>query len=141
MVIHKSTNVTYLLWHIKAINNLYGNCYIEMQKKLLSGSTVNGQYCFSFQALLDQNIRMDCHAIFFLHRFNLVLKDYIVLDKTHSFHRISGDLPKNLQTLSVCKKILSPRKLGEKTEILCCEHIKTMIHFRKNVMAQPSFYY
>ena len=61
---------------------------------------------------------MDCHAIFFLHRLNLVPNDYIVLDRTHSLHRISGDLPKNLQKLSVCEKILSPRKSDEKCTVI-----------------------
>ena len=37
--------------------------------------------------------------------------------------------------------ILSPRKLDENAGILHCERMETIIHFRKNMMAQPSFYY
>ena len=39
------------------------------------------------------------------------------------------------------KKTLSPRKLGEKAGILRCKRMETIIHFRKNMMAQPSFNY
>ena len=74
---------------------------------------------------------MGCHATFFLQRRNLVPKNYIILDRTHSFHGISGDSPENLEYFSL-RKILSPRKLDEKAGILCCERMETIIHFRKN---------
>ena len=54
-----------------------------------------------------------------------------------NFGRFTG---KSAETFSL-RKILSPRKLDEKADILCCESMETIIHFRKNVMAQPSFYY
>ena len=51
---------------------------------------------------------MSCQVIFFLQRPNLVPKGYIILDRTHSFHRISGDLPKILWKISVYEKIYHP---------------------------------
>ena len=75
---------------------------------------------------------------FFLQRLNLVSKGYNILDKKHSFHGISGNLPENLQKFS---KILWPSKLDEKADILCCERMETIIHFRNNMMAQLPFYY
>ena len=75
-----------------------------MQKSLyqLQQSTV--KYRFSFQILSDKDMKMGCHAIFFLERLNLVPRSYIILDRTHSFHRILRDLPENLQKLSVYEK-------------------------------------
>ena len=80
-------------------------------------------------------MKMGCHAIFFLQRLNLVPRGYIILIRTHSFHGTSG-----YEAFSL-RKILSPRKLEEKAGILRCECMETIIHFRKNMMAQPSFYY
>ena len=42
-------------------------------------------------------MKMGSYAIFFLQRCNLVPRGYIILDRIHSFHGISGDSPKNLQ--------------------------------------------
>ena len=78
-------------------------------------------------------MKMGSYAIFFLQRLNLTSWDYIILDRTHSFHRISGNLLKNLRKLS---KSLSPTKLDQKVGILWCERMETIIHFRKNMMAQ-----
>ena len=83
---------------------------------------------------------MGCHMIFFLQRLNLVPRAHIILNRTHSFHEISGDSPENLQKLLIYK-VLSPKKLDEKAHILHCEHMETIIHFRKNMMAQTPFYY
>ena len=74
-----------------------------MQKNPLSGPTVNSQVQLLL-LLLDRNIKMGCHAIFFLQGLNLVPKGYIILDRTHSFHIISGSSPKNMQKLSVYEK-------------------------------------
>ena len=82
---------------------IYGNCYIEMQKKPLSGSTVN--YHFSFQTLSDQNMKMDYYAIFLFQRLNLIPTGYILFDRTHSFHGNLGDSPENLWKLSVYEKL------------------------------------
>ena len=84
---------------------------------------------------------MGYHAIFFLQRLNLIPRGYIILTRTNSFHGISDDLPNNLEKVSLCEKILSPRKLHEKAGILCFESMETIIHFRKKMMAQPSFYH
>ena len=81
---------------------------------------------------------MGSYAIFFLQRLYLAPRDYIILDRTHSFHRISGNSLKNLRKLP---KSLSPSKLDQKVGILWCEHMETIIHFRKNMMAQLPFNY
>ena len=47
---------------------------------------------------------------------------------------------KSTETFIFRKKLL-PRKLDEKAGILRCERMETIAHFRKNMMAQPSFYY
>ena len=86
-------------------------------------------------------MKMECHAIFLLQRPNLVPRDYIILDRTHSFHGISVNLLENLRKLSVYKNFLSPIKLDEKAGILHCEQVQAMIRFRKNMMTEPSFYY
>ena len=83
-------------------------------------------------------MKMGCHVIFFSQRLNLVPRGYIILDRTHSFHGIWGNSPENLKKLS---KILSPSKLDERAGILRCERMKTIIHFRNNMMAQLPFYY
>ena len=59
---------------------------------------------------------------------------------------LSCDSSENLRKLSVfitqeIRKILSLRKLDKKAGIFCCERMETIIHFRKNMIAQPSFYY
>ena len=84
---------------------------------------------------------MECHAIFLLQRLNLVPRDYIILDRTYSFHGISVNSLENLRKLSVYKKNLSPIKLDEKAGILRCGQVQAMIRFRKNMMTEPSFYY
>ena len=56
-------------------------------KKKNQQSTV--KFCFSFQTLSDRNMKIGCPAVFFLQRLNLVPRGHIILDKTHSFHRIS----------------------------------------------------
>ena len=83
-------------------------------------------------------MKMRCHVIFFSQRLNLVPRGYIILDRTHSFHGIWGNSPENLRQLS---KILLPSKLDERAGILRCERMKTIIHFRNNMMAQLPFYY
>ena len=70
-----------------------------MQKKTLSGSTVTVKYRYFFQTLSDRNMERGCHAIFFLQRLDPVSRGYIILDRTHNFHRISGDSPENLRKL------------------------------------------
>ena len=81
-----------------------------MQKNLsqfqLQQSTV--KYGFSFRTLSDRNMKMGCHAIFFLQILNLVPRGFIILERTQSFHAISGDLPENLWKFSVYKKIYHP---------------------------------
>ena len=59
--------------------------------------------------LSDRNIKMGCYAIFFLQRLNLVVKGYIILDRTLSFHGILGDSPENLRKHSVYEKFYHPR--------------------------------
>ena len=113
-----------------------------MQKILYQVQQLTVKYRFSFRILSDRNMKMGSHAIFFLQRPNLVPKGYIILDRTHSFHRISGDLAENLRKVSVYEKCYHPaRKLDEKAGILRCERMETIIRFRWNMMAQPSFYY
>ena len=80
-------------------------------------------------------MNMGCHAI--LQRLNLVPRGYIILDITQSFRRISGDFRENLRSFSL-REILSPRKLDEKLDE---KNMEIIINFRKNMMAQPSFYY
>ena len=53
-------------------------------------------------------MKMDFHAIFFLQRVNLVPRGYVIVDRTHSFHEISGDSPENLRKLSVYEKFYHP---------------------------------
>ena len=82
-------------------------------------------------------MKMGCHAIVFLQRRSLAPRGYIILDRTHSFQGITR---KSAETFSL-RKILSRRKLDEKASILRCERMETIIHFRKNIMSQTSFYY
>ena len=79
-----------------------------MQKNLYQVQQSTVKYRFSFQTLSDQNMKMGCHVIFFLQRLNLVPRGYIILDRTHSFHGISGDSPENLQKLLVYEKFYHP---------------------------------
>ena len=74
-------------------------------------------------------MKMDFHVIFFLQILNLVPRGYIILDRTHSFHGILGDSPENLRKLSVYEKFMTQ-------DILRCERMETIIHFRKNMMVQ-----
>ena len=62
------------------------------------------KYRFSFRTLSDRNMKMDCHAIYFLQILNLVPRGYISLERTHSFHEILGDSPENLRKLSIYEK-------------------------------------
>ena len=75
-----------------------------MQKNFYQVQQSAVRYRFSIRTLSDRNVKMDCHVIFFLERLNLVPRDYIILDTTHSFHGISGDSPENLPKLSVYEK-------------------------------------
>ena len=68
-----------------------------MQKKLYQVQKLTVKYRFSFRTLSDRNMKMGCHAIFFLKRLNLIPRGYIILDKTYSFHGISGYWPENLR--------------------------------------------
>ena len=79
-----------------------------MQKNLYQTQQSTVKYRFSFRTLSDQNMKMDCHAIFFLQILNLVPRRYIILDRTHSFHGILGDSPENLRKLSVYEKFYDP---------------------------------
>ena len=54
-------------------------------------------------------MKMGCHAIFLLQRLNVLPVGYIILDRTHSFHEISGDSPENLQKLLDYEKFHHPR--------------------------------
>ena len=86
-------------------------------------------------------MKMDSHTILFLQRLNLIPRGYIILDRTHSFHGISDKFfRKPVETFSL-QEILSTRKFDKKASILCCECMETTIHFKKNMLAQPSFYY
>ena len=58
--------------------------------------------------LLDWDMKMGCHATFFLQRLHLFPRGYIILGGTHSFHAISGDSPENLRKLSVYGKFHHP---------------------------------
>ena len=102
-----------------------------MQENLYHAQQSTIKYHFSFRILSDRNMKMGCHAIFFLRR--------LILDITHSFQGISGDSPENLRKLPVYKKNLSPEKLDKNASILRCKRMETIIHFGKNSMAQPSF--
>ena len=82
-------------------------------------------------------MKTGCHAIFFLHRINLVPRGYIILDGntvSTKFRAIRPKIGGNFQFT----KILSPRILDENARILRCERMETIIHFRKNMMTQPS---
>ena len=112
-----------------------------MQKNFYQVQQSTVKYRFSFWTLSNRNMKMGCQAIFFLQRLNLVPRGYINLDRTHSFHGILGDLPENLWKLSIYEKCFSTMKLDEKAGILRCERMETIIHFRNNMTAQPSFYH
>ena len=86
-------------------------------------------------------MKMDSHAALFLQRLSLIPRGYIILDRTYSFHRIADKFArKSVETFSL-QEILSTRKFDKKASILCCECMETTIHFKKNMLAQPSFYY
>ena len=79
-------------------------------------------------------MKTDCHAIFLLQRLNLVPRDYIILDRTYSFHGIWVNSLENL-----CN--LLPIILDEKAGILRCGQVEAIIRFMKNMMTERSFYY
>ena len=47
---------------------------------------------------------------------------------------------KSAETFSL-RENLPLRKLDEKAGILRCERMETIVHFRENMVTQPSFYY
>ena len=102
-----------------------------MQKNLYQVQQSAGKYRFSFRRLSDQNIKIGCHAIFYLQRLNVLPKGYIIFDRADSFHE-------NLRKLSVYEK--SPRKLDKKPAFYAVKAWKplSIIHFRKNMI---SFYH
>ena len=86
-----------------------------MQKNIYQVQQSTVMYRFSFRTLSDRNMKMGCHAIFFFQRLNPAPRGYIEqtvvrqgLDRTHSSHGISGDLPENLRKLSVYEKFYHP---------------------------------
>ena len=79
-----------------------------MQKNFYQVQQLTVKYRFSFRTSSDRNMKMGCHAIFFLQRLNLVPRGYIILDRTHSFHGSLGDWPENLRRLSVYEKFYNP---------------------------------
>ena len=76
-----------------------------MEKHLYQAQQSTVKYHFSFRTLSDQNMKMGCHAVFFLQRPNLVPGGCIILDRTHNFHGIFGNSLENLQKLSVYGKL------------------------------------
>ena len=60
-----------------------------MKKSLYQAQQSTFEYRFYFRRLSDGNIKMGCHAILFLQRFNLLPRGYIILDRTYSFHETS----------------------------------------------------
>ena len=81
-----------------------------MQKSLYQVQQSTVKYRFSFRTLSDRNMKMGCHAIFFLQRLNLVPRGFIILDRTHSFHGIFGQFARESAETFSLRKILSPRK-------------------------------
>ena len=79
-----------------------------MQKNLYQVQQLTVKYHFYFWTLSDRNMKMGCHVIFFLQILNLVPRVYTILDKTHSFHGVSGNSPENLRKLSVYEKFYDP---------------------------------
>ena len=79
-----------------------------MQKNLYLVQQLTVKYHFYFWTLSDRNMKMGCHVIFFLQILNLVPRVYTILDKTHSFHGVSGNSPENLRKLSVYEKFYDP---------------------------------
>ena len=111
-----------------------------MQKILYQVQQSTIKHRFSFITLSDRNTKMGYHANFYLQRLNLVTMGYIVLDRTHKFPRNFWSFArKSAETFSLLK-ILSPRKLDGKAGILRCKRMETIIHLRKNMMAQPFYY-
>ena len=89
---------------------------MDTQKNLYQVQQSRVKYRFSFH----QNIKMDCHVIFFLQ------------------HTVSAKFPrKSEKTFSLLKNTQEIRWAS----ILSCEQMNTIIYFRKNMMIQPSFYY
>ena len=54
--------------------------------------------------------------------------------------KFSHHMPENLRKRSVYEKFYHPENYA-KSRHFCCEHMETIIHFRKIIMAQPLFYY
>ena len=103
----------HLIWDIRFLPLLF---------EQIQQSTV--KYRFSFRTLLDRNMKIGCHAIFFLHRVNLVPRGYIILDRTHTHPHphththTHTKLPQNIGRFSRksgetfrLRKILFPSKL------------------------------
>ena len=65
-----------------------------MQKDIYQVQQSTVTYCFSFQTLSNENMKMGHHAIFFLQRLNLIPQGYIVLE-----HTVSAEF------LAICPKI------------------------------------
>ena len=53
-----------------------------MQKNRYQVQQSTVKYRFSFRTLSDRNMKMGCHAMFFLQRLNLIHRGYIILDGT-----------------------------------------------------------
>ena len=105
-----------------------------MQKKPLSDSSVNSQVLLLFSNIIRSKYEhgLPCdlllaetqpHSLGLYHfRKNTVSTEF------------KGICQKSVETFSLQKKF-SPRKLDKKADILRCEHLETIIHFRKNMMA------
>ena len=91
------------------------------------GSKVNSQVSLVFSNIIGSKYKNGLPCDLFL-------------AKTQFPRNFRRSAQKSAETFGL-QKILSPRKLDEKTLILRCECLEIIIHFRKNMMAQPSFYY
>ena len=87
------------------------------------------KYRFSFRTLSDRNMKMDCHAIYFVQILNLVSRGYISLDRTHSFHEILGDSPENL------RKLLWDIIRHDRWGIIRREHSHSLWYFTSTVLS------
>ena len=68
----------------------------------------NSQLSLLFSNITESKYENGMPCDIFLKRLNLILRSYIILDKTHSFHRILGDSPENMKKLSVYQKFYHP---------------------------------
>ena len=112
-----------------------------MQKNFYQVQQSAVKYRFSIRTLSDRNVKIDCHVIFFLERLNLVPRGLYHFRYNTQFPRDFGRFTRKSAETFILRKILSPRKLDEKAGILRRERMEIIIHFRKNMMAQSSFYY